>query len=222
MTEITFRPIDKWPDGWRTPKERTTTPFRSTYSDTLQLLDDELYHLGAVTAHVQLAGITAADLRRDGRLRANTKVDHPGVVLTVVPAEGQPLVLFTDEFTVYYSGQGEAWQHNLRACVLGLRDLRRMTRYGLNGGDAQYAGFAALGPGGPTALGTGMTEPDAWEILYTAAGWSDHSAAALTPKLITDAYRDAARRLHPDRSDGDAARMAEVNRARDVLLAAGR
>jgi hypothetical protein len=219
MTDYTFRPIDQWPDGWRDPDRavvRVPTPFRASYNDTLALLADELYAHDASQCIIQAAGFEAKDIRRDGLPRQNARSTHPGVIVTVVTPE-RTIVLGTDRFDVAWATQGDAWQHNLRACVLGLRDLRRMTRYGLNGGDAQYAGFAALGAGGPTALGSGMTVDEARQILVDAAG-PDGADSRSYPDL----YRIAARRLHPDRSDGDASKMAEVNRARDVLMAAGR
>jgi hypothetical protein len=221
MTNYTFRPIDQWPDGWRDPDRdatRVPSPFRASYNDTLGLLGDELYHHDATHAHIQAAGFGPGDIRRDGMPRQNARSTHPGVILTVVTPE-RTVVLATDRFLIHWADQGDAWHHNLRACVLGLRDLRRMTRYGLNGGDAQYAGFAALGAGGPVALGSAMSTTEARRVLSDAAGWQLQTDPS--PAGVRRAYRDAARRLHPDRSDGDALRMAEVNRARDVLVAAG-
>ena len=64
MTEITYRPIDQWPPGWRDDNRYTTrvpTPFRSTYTDTLQQLDDELYAHDASQAIIQVAGFTERD-----------------------------------------------------------------------------------------------------------------------------------------------------------------
>lgn len=216
MTEITFRPIDQWPDGWRDAGRhhtRRTSPFKVSYPDTIRELREELYTQGATQAHVQL-DVAATGLRQDGMLRAHTTAGHPGVILTVV-APGRTLVLATDRFIADWRRM-EDWHCNLRACLLGLIDLRRMERYGLNGGDAQYAGFAALPAGGPMALGSGMTTTQARTLLAEAAGWNDH-AGLVTPEAIAAAYRDAARRYHPDRSDGDAAFMARINEARKVL-----
>lgn len=61
MAEITIRPIDQWPDGWRTDKDRQPNPFRSSYTDTLQLLDTELDHLDATTAQHPYRGPTVND-----------------------------------------------------------------------------------------------------------------------------------------------------------------
>jgi hypothetical protein len=220
VIEITFRPIDAWPDGWRDiDRPRVDSPFRTGYTQTISELRYELAAHDATHAHVQLA-LTSADLRQDGMLRARATVTHPGVILTVVSPH-RTIVLGTDRFVSGWR-LGEDWHYNLRACLLGLIDLRTMERYGLNGGDAQYAGFAALGAGGPQALGAGMTASEAWSVLVQAAGWADQGARSMTPNEIQAAYRDAARHLHPDISDGDAAQMAEVNRARDVLVAAAR
>jgi hypothetical protein len=115
------------------------------------------------------------------------------------------------------------WHCNLRAILLGLIDLRRMERYGLNEGDAQYAGFAAIGPGGPLGLGTGhMSHDVAAAFLRDAADWPDGPWDPYDPRHIDTAYRMAARRYHPDRNPDDADTMAHLNEARQVLAAAAR
>ncbi len=219
--DITFRPIDQWPDGWLDREReghRRTSPFKVGYPDTINDLAIEVDAYGATTAHVQL-DVTTAQLRRDGMLRADTKVTHPGVILTVVNPQ-RTVVLATDRFRADWRRM-EDWHCNLRACFLGLVDLRRMERYGLNGGDAQYAGFAASGAGSPTALGAGMSREEARNVLVDAAGW-DMNADVVTPEQVQAAYRDAARLYHPDRSDGDARAMARINQARQVLEAHAR
>lgn len=217
MTEITFRPIQHWPAGWRDPDReasRISSPFRSNYGDTLRDLRAELEYRNATSCHIQV-DVTTAELRLDGMLRAASKPEHPGVIVTVV-TPGRTIVLHTDRFRADWRRQ-EDWHCNLRACYLGLVDLRRMERYGLNGGDAQYAGFAAIGPGGPQALGAGMTPDQARQILSEASG---ADPIELQDDVgIRVAYRVAARRLHPDSSDGDADAMARINQARQVLEA---
>lgn len=78
LIEITFRPIDQWPEGWRDrDRGATRVPgrFRSTYDQTTKLLREELRELDATSAHVQL-DITSAELRRDGMLRAGMTVEQ--------------------------------------------------------------------------------------------------------------------------------------------------
>lgn len=223
MVDITFRPIDQWPDGWRDPGRagtRLTSPFKVGYPTTLIELRDELWRHGATTVHVQL-DVRGAELRQDGMLRANATVGHPGVILTVVSPE-RSIVLATDRFTAEWRRM-EDWHCNLRACLLGLVDLRRMERYGLNGGDAQYAGFAALGTGNALALGAGRMSHDvASAFLRDAADWPDGPWDPHDRRHIDTAYRMAARRYHPDRNHEDANTMAHLNEAKAVLDAQAR
>jgi hypothetical protein len=214
LTEITFRPIDQWPDGWHDEGRGATRQpgrFRSTYDQTTKLLREELEALDATTGHVQL-DITSAQLRQDGMLRARAVVGHPGVIVTVVTPD-RTLVLRTDRFYSPWYGV-EDWHLNLRAIALGLVDLRRMDRYGLNDDGAQYAGFAALPPA--RAMGAGMTVEQAHGLLRGAAGVDGDDS-----RSWHDLYRLAARRTHPD-AGGDAERFRELTAARDLLAATGR
>lgn len=130
MIEPKIRPIDQWPPGWRDANRAETrrpSPFRNSYGDTLGQLDEELGHLDATEWHLQL-DVQPGHLRRDGQLRADADVRHPGVILTVVTA-AHTVVLKTDRFVSTWYGTKD-WHANLRATVLGLTDLRRFERYG--------------------------------------------------------------------------------------------
>lgn len=228
--DITFRPIDQWPEGWRAPdRARRPSPFRAKYDATLRLLRDELGALDAESAHVQL-DIDRAHLRKDGMLRAGADVRHPGVILTVV-TEARTLILRTDRFVAQWHGE-TSWQINLRAITLGLVDLRRMDRYGLNEdahGGAQYAGFDALPAAGGTGIPLGLTGPlpdtpaarvDAAHLLAELSGL-DFSWEAICedPGPRKSAMRAIRRRYHPDHNDGggDAERLTRAQRAYDLL-----
>lgn len=231
VPDITFRPIDQWPDGWRDPyRARRPSPFRAKYEDTLRKLRVELVHLDYESAHVQL-DIDRAHLRKDGMLRAGADVRHPGVILTVV-APGRTLVLRTDRFEAQWRGEA-SWQINLRAITLGLMDLRRMDRYGLNedarGGGAQYAGFDALPAAGGTGIPLGLAGPlpDTPEAREDAARLlRDLCGLAYTWETLRDdpgprksAMRAIRRRYHPDHNDGggDTERLTRAQRAYDLL-----
>jgi len=206
--ELTVRPIDVWPDGWRDPgRKRTASPFRSGYQQTLTLLEDELERLDASAYHLQL-DVTTFALRKDGRLRADAKVGHPGVILTIDTADKGVLVYRTDQFYSQWHGT-ESWHVNLRAIALGLEALRKVDRYGLGAGQ-QYAGFAALPAGRP--MGAGMTVDQAAEILGVAPD--------IHPAVVRKAYLGLAAINHPD-AGGDADRFREITEAKDLLLAQG-
>lgn len=214
-----FRPFDA---------DRKPNRFRSTYRDTLRALDDELRHLRATeaTARVVLAS-GEADLRLDGALRAGAEVTHPGVVLTLVTRDHGTLVYPCDAFAGRYTSDPPDWQINLRAITLGLEKLRRLDEYGITSRGQQYAGFRELGAGG-TPLAAGMTVAEALDLLLDAAGATnspvyeglrhlDRDAVLQEAGVVDKLYREASRRLHPDRPGGDAARFARVTEARDLL-----
>jgi hypothetical protein len=131
---LSVRPITTWPGEPRTDAQRVRSPFDSSYSDTLVLLDRELRMLRATVTVVQLA-VNEGQLRRDGKLYANTRPDHPGVILSFDTKQGH-FRYTADRFT--------HWQDNLRAIALGLEALRKIERYGIGSGTEQYTGFLQL------------------------------------------------------------------------------
>ena len=227
--ELTVRPIDVWPDGWRSPgRERKPNPFRVTsYEATLDLLDRELDQIDATTAHLQL-DVDAGQVRRDGYLRSGAKVRHPGVILTVDTRRLGVLTYPCDTFERRYSGDPPDWQINTRAIALGLEALRKVERYGIAERGQQYAGFKALGAGAPVAVGAAMTVDEAARLLAATAwpGEPEDRRAAWQGRMVTDAdllartFRAAIRRSgdHPD-AGGDGALFRRLAEARDLIVA---
>lgn len=228
MTALTFRPIKEWPDGWRDQdRERINSPFRATYQDTRTLLTHELEAVEATAATLQV-DCKPGDVRRDGFMRADAKVTHPGAILTVeTPAHGT-LVYATDRFHVGWRRQ-EGWQVNLRAIALGMEALRRVDRYGISDRGQQYAGYRELGAG--TAMGPAkMTvEAAAWFLIEHGEVPTAAPPASIEflldaatdrvgpgPEVIAGYYRRAAKALHPD-AGGDAALFARLAEARQLL-----
>lgn len=210
---LTFRPIQNWPDGWRDhDRERPHSPFQASYDDTLVLLDDELRHLGATEAWVQL-DVSAGQLRTDGMLRQDAVVEHPGVILTIITEELGRLTYATDRFTVNY-GRTKPWQANLRAIALGLKALRAVERYGIADRGQQYAGFSAIG----RAMGAEeeMDEERACRTLAEAAGLDRDTDPDVVRRMAKALYRDASKTYHPDRG-GDPGIFANIARAYAVL-----
>lgn len=133
---VTFRPIDTWPAD--TPLEGQWSRFRASYSDTLDLLDRELWQLDARNVVIQVA-LREDQIRLDGLPKSNaTAPTHPGVILAFDSKHG-PLK--------YASGAFHHWQDNLRAIALGLESLRRVDRYGITKRGEQYTGWKALPSG---------------------------------------------------------------------------
>jgi hypothetical protein len=201
---ITHRPIQAWPGeltGWHS---RRASNFKATYTTTLDLLDREVYHLGADRAVLQLA-LTERDIRNDGLPRAQARPSHPGVILAFESTYG-PLQYATDAFTT--------WQDNLRAIALGLEALRKVDRYGITRNGTQYTGFRAL---------MASTSMDVRDAACTLAAFTDDEwkwddllveVGTLGKEWTRQAYRTAAKRRHPDvgGSHSDWLRLEEAYR----------
>lgn len=211
--EFTFRPIDVWPGELRARRDRS--PFRASYTDTLELLQVELRHLKARRCVIQLA-LREGDIRLDGLPRADARPpSHPGVIIAFDSKHG-PLKYATDQ----YDGRGpEGWKANLRAIALGLQALRAVDRYGITRKGEQYTGWKAIESG--RAMGAGMSVEEAAAFLAEqaciATGEPTQCNAA---DVMTDrgawAYRTAAKVLHPD-AGGDPALFGRLTDARRVL-----
>lgn len=211
-----FRPLDAWPKGELTPPEaRRPSPFEATYDATLDLLDYELNRLGVTEVVVQVA-VGDRGVRVDGGLRADARPDHPGVVVSYTDPRQGPLVFATDRFS--------RWQANLRAIALGLEALRKVDRYGITTKGEQYTGWKELPSGipmGPGAEPEPLSPEKAAQIIVgTISG--PHDAAHNARTAIEDrdfrsyAYRQAAKRLHPD-VGGSPEAFRRLNEAKAVL-----
>lgn len=134
--DVRFRPLERddfpEPPGW-------LQPFRSTYAQTLRLLDDELNHLDVDYVVIQLAA-DEGDFRLDGQPRAHMKVRHPGVAISFELRDVGAVRYATNHY--------RTWHANLRAIALGLQALRAVDRYGITDRREQYRGFRALPAGG--------------------------------------------------------------------------
>ena len=191
-------PIQKWPV--EPTKKRKGSPFRAAWANaktgtlsTLDLLNRELKALAGKDVLLQIA-VTHDDIRLDGKIRANARPSHPGVLLTFDSKFG-PLTYPCDRFT--------DWQSNVRAIALALEALRKVDRYGVTRRGEQYTGWKALPAeikGGPHLVlsrWSGMAEDEVRE----------------NPRR---AYLLAAKRAHPD-VGGTAEAMSEVGEAGHFL-----
>jgi hypothetical protein len=205
---VILLPLGDWP-GELTPEDerRSRYQFQADWPSTAKLLTFELRKIDARDAVLQLA-IIDDDLRLDGNLRTNAKPEHPGVVLSFESQHG-PLQFACDTY--------EYWRHNVRAIALTLQALRAVDRYGATQAAEQYRGFAALPPPPPKA-GERMTVEQAARFIAehaTAGGYPCDPDDVLGP-FRQDAYRAAARRLHPDRG-GNADDFVRLNDAKKLI-----
>lgn len=212
MIEIRTEPIDRWPGELTVG--RTHSPFKANYSKTVDLLEKELGMVGAKAVVMQIA-IDDHEMRIDGRVRANARPSHPGIILSFTSSKIGKVRFACDRFW--------DWQDNVRAIALGMEALRKVDRYGITSDGEQYAGFRAI-EAAEAARPFETVEQAAHFIA--AAARPDADEVALTdvfvPLLLDDAtvaesfYRKAATALHPDLGGSDAA-MARLNAARAML-----
>lgn len=183
-----------WPNGARTPvHERTSGRFQADLDATWKLLERELRHLEAGEPVVIEAGYEAREIRLDGRPRAGARPVDPGVIVSFESRLG-PLRYACDTYW--------RWESNLRAIGLTLEHLRAVDRYGVTRRGEQYQGWSALPP-----AGAGEMSPEEAEAFIR------HHGGGNGPLL--DAYRAAAKRLHPDvgGSDEDFVRLERARQA---------
>lgn len=205
----TFRPIDQWP-GERTSSysRKSRHTFKGSYSDTLQLLDRELYALNASEVVIQLE-MSDRDIRLDGMPRKDAIPRGPAVIIAFDSKHG-PLKYATDVF--------DYWHANLRAIALGLEALRKVERYGVTKRGEQYKGWQQLGSGIEMGAGT-MTADQAASFLADHAGDVNSGTVLVRLGEREAAYRRAAKRLHPD-AGGSTSEFQKLQEAKRILDAA--
>jgi len=203
-------PIREWPGQLTAKDQRKPAPFRAGLTDTLKILDREIYNL-ADTGEQQdsaelLVAMSPANFRLDGRPRADARPEHPGVIFSMEARVGRlsyPCDTFTD------------WQDNLRAIALALEALRKVDRYGVTKRGEQYRGFLAIEA---TAAPAGWaTAEQALGFLIDVAYRSETFTRADQPSRI---LRAAQRVSHPD-AGGDPSEFQRVSLAEAKLREAG-
>lgn len=183
--------------------------FLAAWTDTCALLASELNTLDAKDRVLQIdAG--ADQFRIDGQPRAGIK---PGrmVVLSFTTKDG-PLLFPCDTFDAGW--QRCAWESNVRALALGLEALRAVDRYGISPRHEQYRGWAALPAAQPEGFKT-VTDAAAFLVEHIAPSYTDMDIA-VHRQYGEAAYREAAKRLHPD-AGGDTREFQRLQEAMAVL-----
>ncbi len=151
---VTFRPLsmtlpEPTYSGWG------GSPFRASWTDTVNLLVDELRHLEPRETILEV-DMSERDLRLDGMPRANARERSSGVVLTLVGTPHGDLRYPCSTF--------QSWQANTRAIALALQALRKVDRYGVTKRGEQYRGWLAL------PSGRGDPSPERGRVLIREHG----------------------------------------------------
>lgn len=201
--DFQFRPIDQWPGTRsRLPK---SSPFKASYTDTESLLRRELRMLGAKQVVIQL-DLPESKIRRDGMPYADARPVSAGVILSFESPKGS-LSFPCDRF--------DRWQDNLRAVALALEALRKVDRYGVTRQNEQYRGWAKLG-GPADAIGF-ASAGEAANYIGRFIDW----LPSMVLMDVHSAFRQAARKVHPDVEGGSAEEFKRLVMARDLILKGG-
>lgn len=194
-----------WPAGRpRTPLHRrktaafgtrgrsaTGTKQALTVAEALARLQLQLDNLGARLPVIS----TNVETRLDGLPRSGAREPtDPGACL-YFQLGGKPHAMPCDTYTKVAD--------NIAAIAAHIEATRAIERHGVATVAEMFAGFAAL-------PAPGATRP--WTVVF---GVNDR--AGITPSVIEAAYRELAKRAHPD-AGGSHEKMAELNAARDAAL----
>lgn len=218
---VTFRPLTNWPrDRKRTPAgDHQRARFDSTLAATYELLDRELWQVGALSVVCQVDVPSEHLIRRDGRPYAEAEVKSPAAVLSFekwIELAGReqkvPVTLACDKF--------KTWPDNLRAIALGLEALRRIDRYEISAQGQQYRGYAALPASTTPALSTEQAAEVLARRLDRDGSTVSHNTAAIVRDRVSAraAIRGAMAITHPD-AGGLTSDFQLVQEAKRVLEA---
>jgi hypothetical protein len=197
MIDARFVPIDKWPGEKRPSYKRINSPFGVKYQRLLDDLERELNHLHAKDIIIQ-AYLRREQIRNDGWPRSSERPSEPGIVLSFLKGGKDEISFPCDTY--------RTWESNLRAISLTLTALRSIDRYGVTEHAEQYKGWAKLPPAPEK-----MSPTDALAFIRIHTG-----IEATTAEKLREAYRSAARKLHPDISGTDQ-QFLMLSKAKDAI-----
>jgi hypothetical protein len=205
---IIFRPLERWPRDMTDFIERKRSPFKTRFEKTIILLRAELRHLSAPSGVIQAAFEERHIDSSSGMFRADRKPLHPGVVVAADTRHGAQKWVCDD---------CDKWTDNVHAIVLTLQRLRLADLYGVPKKGEQYAGWKMLP--GPITLGPaaapGMSIDQAARLMASATDFPADKILR-SSSVWQSAYREAARKHHPDRG-GNASEWKNLQDAAQLL-----
>ena len=204
MLNARFRPLENWPvEKRRHPQD---SPFRSTYPQTLDLLESELSHIHARAGSViiQVENLTLDDIRNDGWPRGGwnpARGIRQGVVVSFESGKGA-MSFPCDRF--------KGCKDNLRAIAKSLEALRMVDRYVVTRGNEQYRGWTQIGNGNGK-----MDRASAFRFIESLRG------APIDRPIQVQALAEIIKTLkvahHPDKPGGSHETFVAIGQAEEVL-----
>jgi hypothetical protein len=209
--EWVYRPLEGWPREFTPPQLRKRKPFQVTDPKlNVAFLRRELVHLGVSGAIVQTAHAEDQISKLSGAPILDRTPKHPGVIVAADTKHGA-LKWVCDDCA--------KWTDNLRAIALTLERLRLADRYGVTRRGEQYTGWKML-PGPITsaaqAAAPAMTIDEAARFVAGVVEGVSVTKILGSRGIWEAAYKDAAKRLHPDKSK-DAAGWRQLQDAKQLL-----
>lgn len=210
MLNARFVPIERWPGKPTASYSRKKAQFKSSYLQTLDLLESELGKLRAREILIQ-AHFTRDQIRNDGWPKNTARPSGVGVIVSFESPKG-PLSFPCDTFTSY--------EDNLRAIGLALQALRAVDRYGVTRGNEQYRGWARIEAPADQPF---RTTEEASVFLASQAYPDKPHPLPIADRILVladerdAAYRLAAKRLHPDATGGSHEMFVRLRAAMKLL-----
>lgn len=192
MTPARQYPL-QWPAGWKRTHLPGASKFDTGMEKATRGLLSEIRKLGGVLPVIS----SNAQYRQDGMPYARQgHVGDTGVAVYFQRA-GKPMVFACDTYWTMHE--------NIHAIAKTIEALRAIERWGASDMmERAFTGFTAL----PAPIVAGMRR-EWWDVLQCGRDASR--------EVIHAQYRRLASAHHPDRG-GDAARMTELNRAREDAM----
>lgn len=192
---MTYRPFGAWPRAVTAQRRRSMFDTSDAKIRGELVTELRMHHASNVVLSLDIG---ERDLRNDGHLRADTRPEGPGVILSMTTPDG-PLSFPCDTF--------ESTADNLLAIVRTMNALRRTGTYGVTRNEEQYASWRAIEAGG-----SGGSREAALAVIREFV-WTEDGTMRL-PGDVTRAIRLAKRFSHPDQggSAEDFRRVVEAER----------